>query len=74
MRKTLLTLAALAAFGIALPVASTAPASAETVIIKKDRGHHYGWRHHHARKVVVIKKRHRHHHHDRTVGASVTVR
>ena len=46
MRKIFLTLAALAAFGIALPVATTAPASAETVIIKKDRGHHYGWRNH----------------------------
>ena len=74
MRKTLLTLAALAAFGIALPVA-TAPASAETVIIKKDRGHHYGWRNHHRdRKVVIIKKKRHHHHHNRGVGASVTIR
>jgi len=61
MRKLLLTLAALAAFGIVLP-AATGSASAETVIIKKhrhwDRGHHYGWYHRH------------HHHH----GAAVVVR
>ena len=73
MRKTLLTLAALAAFGIALPVASTQPANAETVVIKKDRGHHHGWRNHHRdRKVVIIKKKRHHHHH--TTGASVTIR
>ena len=80
MRKTLLTLAALAAFGIALPVASTQPANAETVVIKKDRGHHYGWRNHHPNRVVVVKKRyHRDHvvvregrrHHGATVGVSV---
>ncbi len=63
MRKIVLTLAALAAFGIALPVATTEPANAETVIIKKqNRGHHYGWRNHRAERVVVVKKRHRHHH------------
>lgn len=71
MRKTLLTLAALAAFGFALPVAMTEPANAETVIIKKDRGHHHGWRNHRAEKVVVVKKRHRHYH---TGGARVIVR
>ena len=46
MRKTLLTLAALAAFGIALPVATNS-ANAETVVIKKnhrDHGYHEGWR------------------------------
>jgi hypothetical protein len=58
MRKTLLTFAALAAFGLALPVATTGSANAETVVIKKDRGHHDGWRRHHRdRKVVIIKKR-----------------
>ena len=51
MRKIVLTLAALAAFGIALPVASNT-ASAETVIIKKShRGRHYGWRHHHRDRI-----------------------
>jgi hypothetical protein len=59
MRKVLLSLAALAAFGLALPAASTS-ASAETVIIKKHRDHgwHHGWRH---RDRVVIKERHRSH-------------
>jgi Spy/CpxP family protein refolding chaperone len=66
MRKTILTLAALAAFGIAMP-AATQSASAETVVIKKDRGHHYGWtrghhygwRNHRAERVVVVKRHHR---------------
>ena len=59
MRKVLLSLAALAAFGLALPAASTS-ASAETVIIKKHRDHgwHHGWRH---RDRVVVRERHRHH-------------
>jgi hypothetical protein len=70
MRKIMLTLAALAAFGIALPVAATEPANAETVIIKKSRGHHYGWRNHRANRVVVVKKRPRHYH----TGAAVIVR
>ena len=66
MRKIILTVAALAAFGIALPVA-TQSASAETVVIKKDRGHHYGWtrghhygwRNHRADRVVIVKRHHR---------------
>ena len=78
MRKLVLTLAAAAAFGIAAPVVTSAPANAETVIIKK-RGHDHGWRHsmNRANKVMIIKKRghghfdrgrghgygHRHHHH-----------
>ena len=70
MRKTILTLAALAAFGIALPVA-TQSANAATVVIKKDRGHHYGWnrghhygwRNHRADRVVVVKERRRHRDH-----------
>ena len=40
MRKVLLSLAALAAFGLALPAASTST-SAETVIIKKHREGQY---------------------------------
>jgi hypothetical protein len=63
MRKLVLTLAALAAFGIALPVASNT-ANAETVVIKQNRGHHYGWRNHRAEKVVIVNKRH---HRDRAV-------
>jgi len=81
MRKLVMILAAVAAVGIALPVA-TQSASAETVVIKKDRGHHYGWRNH--RDNVVIIKKHRRegvflregrrHHDDVTVGAGVSVR
>ena len=71
MRKLVLTLAALAAFGIALPVASNT-ANAETVIIKKNSGHNHGWRKHRAERVVVVKKRHhRHHNHGGTVGVVV---
>ena len=78
MRKIILTLAALAAVGIALPVATTS-ASAETVVIKQNRGHHYGWRNHHRDRVVVVKQRHRdrvvvregRRHHGATVGVSV---
>jgi len=78
MRKIILTLAALAAVGIALP-AATNSASAETVVIKKDRGHHYGWdrghhygwRNHRAERVVVVKKRHYREHHGATVGVQV---
>ena len=65
MRKIVLALAAVAAFGLAVPVV-TAPAEAahvkKVVVIKKkhhwNRGHHYGWyknhhhRHHGARVVV----------------------
>jgi hypothetical protein len=49
----------LAVSGLALPASISASAQDRTVIIKKDRGHHYGWRHHNA-KVVIIKK-HRDH-------------
>ena len=80
MRKIILTLAALAAFGIALPVATTESANAETVVIKQNRGHHYGWRNHRAERVVIVKKRHHREglvvrdgrrHHGATVGVSV---
>jgi len=78
MRKIVLTLAAIAAVGIALPVASNS-ASAETVVIKQNRGHHYGWRNHRAERVVIMKRHHRdravfhegRRHHGATVGVSV---
>ena len=80
MRKVVVILAALAAFGIALPAATISTANAETVIIKKghrDHGHHYGWRNdhygwrnHRAERVVVVKKHP--YHHNR--GAAVVVR
>src|SRR3954453_11498227 len=75
MRKVVITLAALAAFGIALPAATISSANAETVIIKKshrDHGHHYGWRNHRARPVVSGKKNRPSHH--RPHGASVVIR
>ena len=73
MRKIVLALAAVAAIGIALPVAATTPADATTVVIKKgkrhwDRGHHYGWRN---RNRVVVREGVRHH---RRHGAAVIVR
>ena len=71
MRKIILTLAALAAFGIALPVATTESANAETVVIKQNRGHHYGWRNHRAERVVIVKTRHYREHHGATVGVQV---
>jgi hypothetical protein len=63
MRKFALALAAFAAVAFVTP-ATTNPAQAETIIIKKkDRGHHYGWRHARAKKVIVIKEKRRHHRH-----------
>ena len=69
MRKIVLALAAVAAFGLALPVASAPAVARDVVIIKKnrhyDRGHHYGW----------YKQRHRHHHrHHHRADATVIVR
>ena len=71
MRKIMLTLAALAAFGIALPVATTQSANAETVVIKQNRGHHYGWRHRDRDRVVILKKRHHREYRGATVGVQV---
>ena len=61
MRRIFLTLAALAAFGLAVPVVASTPSDAQgVVVIKKkhrdhgrhlgwQRGHHYGWAKHHRR-------------------------
>jgi hypothetical protein len=54
MKKTLVILASLLAFG----TASMSAASAKTVIIKKG-GHH----HMHGGKKIIIKHGHGHHHH-----------
>ena len=59
MRKFTIALAALAAFGIAMPLFSSAKAE-DTVVIKKDGDHNM---HRHHKKIVVIKHRH-HHEHD----------
>ena len=78
MRKIILTLAALAAFGIALPVATTQSANAETMGAQQNRGYHYGWRNHHRDRVVVRQHRDsviiregRRHHGVTTMGAQV---
>jgi len=67
MRKLVLTLAAVAAFGIAIPAVASTPASAETTTIIKKRGHDHGWRHSMNRgdKVVIVKKREHGHFHER---------
>jgi hypothetical protein len=64
MKKFGYIVAALAAVAIAAP----SIASAETVVIKRGGGHHYGaraefrehrdhgWHHRHADKVVIVKK------------------
>ena len=66
MRKVVLCLAALAAFGIAMPAVSGSADAREVVVIKKkehrhwDRGRHEGWyhregwhHHHHGDRVVI---------------------
>ena len=68
MRKIVLTLAALAIAGFALPVASNTASAREVVVIKKHRDHgrhlgwirhqgwrHEGWRHHDGDRVVIRK-------------------
>jgi hypothetical protein len=58
MRKLILSLAALAAFGLAMPFA--APANADPVVVIHHRDHHHGMmmfhHHHHMHgKTVIIK-------------------
>ena len=58
MKRTLVILASLLAFG----AAATVPASADKIIIKRG-GHHHGMighHHHHGGKTVIIKRGHRH--------------
>ena len=73
MRKIILTLAALAAVGIALPVATTSSANAETVIIKKGHRDH-GWHRGYHRDRVVVRDGWRHRNHRAHRGAAVIVR
>ena len=65
MRKFAIAFAVLAAFGIAMPLTSSAKAE-DAVVIKKDgdrdRDHDRDMHRHH-KKIVVIKHR-RHHDHD----------
>jgi hypothetical protein len=62
MRKFAIAFAALAAFGIAMPLTSSAKAEDAAIVIKKD-GDHDRDMHRHHKKIVVIKHR-RHHDHD----------
>jgi hypothetical protein len=57
MRKIVLALAAVAAFGLALPLVPGAKAEEARVVVKTGERHHHWNRGH--RKVVIIKKRHR---------------
>jgi hypothetical protein len=60
MRKFAIAFAALAAFGIAMPLSSSARAE-DAVVIKKD-GDHDRDMHRHHKKVVIIKHRRDHDH------------
>jgi hypothetical protein len=61
MRKFAIAFAALAAFGIAMPLTSSAKAE-DAVVIKKDGDRDM---HRHHKEIVVIKhRRHRDHDHD----------
>ena len=60
MRKFAIAFAALAAFGIAMPLISSAKAE-DTVVIKKDGDHDRNMHRHH-KKIVVIKRRRDHDH------------
>jgi hypothetical protein len=67
MRKVIASVIALAVLGLTAPlaIATSANAREKVVIIKKDRGHHYGWykhrhdrdyargRHHRGARVIV---------------------
>lgn len=71
MRKLVLALAAFAALGLAVPVVS-APAEAQTVVVKKksgDRGWHRGHR-----KVTVIKSSSRRAHSHRAHATKVIIK
>ena len=61
MRKFVIAFAALAAFGIAMPLISSANAE-DAVVIKKDSDHDRDMHRHHKKKIVVIKHHHDHDH------------
>lgn len=63
MRKFAIAFAALAAFGIAMPLTSSANAE-DTVVIKKDGDHDRDMHRHHKKIVVIKHRRHRDHDHD----------
>ena len=67
MRKLAIAFAALAAFGIAMPLTSSSKAE-DAVVIKKDgdrdRGHDRNMYRHHKKIVIIKHRRHRDHDHD----------
>lgn len=72
MRKVILTLSAIAALGIALPVMSN-PAAADPVVVIKKRHYDHDWRWRHRHHDAVILRDHRDRHHDH-VGVSIRER
>jgi hypothetical protein len=58
MRKFAIAFAALATFGIAMPLTSSAKAE-DAVVIKKDGDHDRDMRRHHKKIVVIKHRRHR---------------
>ena len=63
MRKFAIAFAALAAFGIAMPLTSSVKAE-DAVVIKKDGDRDRDMHRHHKKIVVIKHRRHRDHHHD----------
>ena len=64
MRKVANAFAALAAFGIAIPLTSSAKADDAAIVIKKDGDHDRDMHRHHKKIVVIKHRRHRDHDHD----------
>ena len=63
MRKFAIAFAALAAFGIAMPLTSSAKAE-DAVVIKKDGDRDCDMHRHHKKIVIIKHRRHRDHDHD----------
>ena len=64
MRKFAIAFAALAAFGIAMPLTSSEKAEDAAIVIKKDGDHDRDMHRHHKKIVVIKHRRHRDHDHD----------
>ena len=73
MRRIVLALAAVAAFGLAVPVVASTPADARDVVIIKKKHRDHGWHRGHHRKKIIVREGRRHHHHHRH-GARVIIR
>ena len=71
MRKIVLALAAVAAFGLALPVVASTPSDARDVVVIKKKHHDRGLHRGHYKKKIVIREGRRQHRHS---GARVIIR